>query len=123
MPSAFRRHTGSRRRRACHGDIVWHVSVLAEALRRWRLSGADLPARVEKGHVAGERRNRQTLRHREKVRRIAEAMDRRASQLGAMPQAREGALGKLQSESARVPAPRLDPAHVEKAMQSRELYG
>ena len=31
----------------CHGDPVRHVSVLAEPLRRWRLSGADFQARDE----------------------------------------------------------------------------
>ena len=35
-----------------------------------------------------------------------------------MSHAREG-LGELQSESDRVPAPRINPAHTDKAMQSR----
>lgn len=57
--------------------------------------GWNAGARGEENHVARERRDRQTLRHGEEVRRVAEAMDRRAHIRMArkMPKAREG-LGK-----------------------------
>ena len=42
---ARRRRSGPRRRRAVDGDAVRHVSILAEALCRRRLSGADLSVR------------------------------------------------------------------------------
>ncbi len=59
----------------------------------------------------------------QKIRRVAKALDRRAHLRLArkMPQAR-ARLGELQSESARLPAPRLDPPHVEKAMQSSVMF-
>ena len=85
--------------------------------------GPDIPASPEEDHVAREHRDRQALRHGEEVRRVAEAMDRRAHirVAGAMSLARQG-LGEFQSESARVPASRVDPPHAEKAMQSRIMF-
>ena len=47
-PRACRRHPGSRRRRAGDGHAVRPVSVPAEALCRWRLSGAEFQSAVRK---------------------------------------------------------------------------
>ena len=53
---------------------------------------------------------------------LAKAMGRRTHirMARTLPTARQG-LGKSQSKGARVPAPRLHQAHVEKAMQSRMI--
>ena len=103
--------------------LVARVSVSDEALRRWRIPGAYLRNRVEEGRGEHKRRNRQTLGRREIVRRVAQTLDRRTHLrlAGTMPQAR-ARLGKLQSESARVLAPCLDPAHAAKAMQSSLMF-
>src|SRR5208282_2607751 len=53
-------HAGSRRRRAADEHAVRSVPVSAEALRRWRLPGAAIPARHEAGLPADQRRDRQT---------------------------------------------------------------
>ncbi len=58
---ARRRYPGPRWRCTGHGDHVRPVSVLAETLRRWRLSRPGVPRRRHENTGTRERRNRQAL--------------------------------------------------------------
>src|SRR3954468_5939236 len=119
---ARRRHSGSRWRRVGDDDDVRPVSVPAETLCRWWLSRPGVPPRCEQYHGASECRDRQALGSRQRLCRAAKAMGGRTHirMARALPTARQG-LGKSQSKGARVPAPRLYQADVEKAMQSRMI--
>ena len=94
-----------------------------EAVRRWRLSGADLPKRAGEDPALSQNRDRQALRSGKRVRRAAQALDRRAYPRLAQPlsKARQG-LGMPQPQSARLPAPCLHPPHAAKTMQSHMMF-
>ena len=72
---------------------------------------------------ARERRDRQALRSSQRLRRLAQALDRRAHLRLArtMPKAGQG-LGVPQPQGARLPYARLHPPHAAKTMQSRMMF-
>ena len=70
----WRRHSGSRRRRLADGDLVWRVSVLAQALRRRRLPRGGVSGGGKTHNGASQRRNRQALGLRQRVRRLTKAL-------------------------------------------------
>src|SRR5271165_3428993 len=71
------RYPGSRRGRSGYGNIVWDVSVLEDALRRWRISRTEIRHRTGKSSSASRRSNRQAFRHRNRFQDRTQTMDRR----------------------------------------------
>ena len=80
-------------------------------------AGPVFRARRRQRHAEPGDRNRQTSRSRQRLRRRTQALDRRAHHWLAqsMPSARQG-LGEPQPQRARLPPPRLDPPHAQKAL-------
>ena len=112
-------HSGSRRRHVRDGYHVRLVSVPDETLRRWRLSRPAVSPRRCKGNVTGECGDRQALRSRKRICCPSEAVGRRTNvRMAWSVQASRQRLGESQSQGARISAPRFNPAHAEKAMQS-----
>ena len=72
---------------------------------------------------AGRSPDRQTIRPPKGLRRVAEAMGGRthAGLAQQMPQTGQG-LGEPQPEGPRIPAPRLNQTHGQKALQSIEMF-
>src|ERR1019366_9644791 len=92
-------------------------------LRRRRLSRAGVSGGDEAHHGAGQRRNRQALGLRQRVRRLAKALARRENFRMAQPLSPIGErLGVSRSKSPRIPATRLNPAHAAKAMHSNMMF-
>src|ERR1700691_5757674 len=118
-----RRHPGTRRRRHAAGHLVRDVPVSAEALCRRRLSGAGVPEGAEACPVPGRSPDRQTIRPPKGLRRVAEAMGGRthAGLAQQMPQTGQG-LGEPQPEGPRLPTPRLNQTHGQKALQDLEMF-
>ncbi len=83
--------------------VVRGVSVPAEALRGWRLSGAGVPQGGRSGDRGRQRRDRQTIGSGERLRRPATALGRREDIRLARPlsPAREG-LGMPLTQGARL---------------------
>jgi transposase len=122
-PRARRRHSGSRWRRTRHGDAIRSLSIPAEALRRWWLSRPLVSPRYGKNNGASKCRNRQAIRSREGLHRLAQAMGRRAHvRVAWTMQAPGQGLGKSQPPRPRIPTSRVDQAHAEKAMQSNMIF-
>src|SRR6476659_5530892 len=120
---ARRRHSGSRWRRTRHGDAIRSLSIPAEALRRWWLSRPLVSPRYGKNNGASKCRNRQAIRSREGLHRLAQAMGRRAHvRVAWKMQAPGQGLGKSQPPRPRIPTSRVDQAHAEKAMQSNMIF-
>ena len=120
---ARRRHSGSRWRRTRHGDAIRSLSIPAEALRRWWLSRPLVSPRYGKNNGASKCRNRQAIRSREGLHRLAQAMGRRAHvRVAWTMQAPGQGLGKSQPPRPRIPTSRVDQAHAEKAMQSNMIF-
>ena len=116
---ASRRPSGPRRRRTCDGDVVRNVPVLAEALRRRRLSRAAISNRRQESYEAGQRGDREAFRHRERLRAPAEAVGRGAHlRVVWKVQKTRKRLGVLEPKGPRLPTPRLHQANDEEAMQS-----
>ena len=68
-------------------------------------------------------RNRQTIGSGQRLRRPAQALDRRTHPRLAWPLPQTGqGLGMPQPQGARLPPPRLHPPHATKAMQSRMMF-
>jgi hypothetical protein len=73
--------------------------------------------------LAHHRRNRQKVRSSHRLRRAAQPLDRRSHLRLARPLPTTGqGLGMPQTQSARLPAPRLHPPHAAKTMQSRMMF-
>ena len=70
------RYPGSRRGRSGYGNIVWDVSVLEDALRRWRISRTEIRHRTGKSSSASRRSNRRAFRHRNRFQDRTQTMDR-----------------------------------------------
>jgi hypothetical protein len=68
------------------------------------------------------RRDRQAIGPSQRVRHSAKALDRRTHPRLARPLPQTGQGLGIQSQGARLPAPRLHPSHAAKAMQSRMMF-
>src|SRR6478736_10116649 len=76
-----------------------------------------------KNNGASKCRNRQAIRSREGLHRLAQAMGRRAHvRVAWTMQAPGQGLGKSQPPGPRIPTSRVDQAHAEKAMQSNMIF-
>jgi hypothetical protein len=82
---AFRRHPGSRWRHPVAGHAVRSVSIPREAVCRQRLSRPDFCERARRNPASPRNRNRQTIRSRQRIRAIAQALDRDRSYNVAKP--------------------------------------
>ena len=95
------------------------MPVLAEALRRRRLSRAAISNRRQESYEAGQRGDREAFRHRERLRAPAEAVGRGAHlRVVWKVQKTRKRLGVLEPKGPRLPTPRLHQANDEEAMQS-----
>src|SRR5260370_18100043 len=102
--------------------MVWPASITAEALRRRRLSGADLSVRRSQNPPANRRGDRQALRYRKGLCGLAQAMDRRTHHRLAQPLPPLGqGLGVPQPKGLGVLAPRLNPPHADKALPEKTM--
>src|SRR6478736_7843242 len=76
-----------------------------------------------KNNGASKCRNRQAIRSREGLHRLAQAMGRRAHvRVAWTMQAPGQGLGKSQPPGPRIPTSRVDQVHAEKAMQSNMIF-
>src|SRR5882672_54045 len=114
---ALRRHSGPRWRHLTSGDDERPVSIPREAFCRQRLSGADFCERARQNPASSRNRNRQTIRSRQRVRTVTQALDRRTNHRMAqsLSPARQG-LGKSQPQRPRVLETCLHPPHAAKAL-------
>ena len=97
--------------------------VLGEVVAHFhRLSGTEIPQRAANDLAPPRNADRQAFRS-EAICGAAQALDRRAYPRLAqpLPKARQG-LGEPQSQSARILAPRLNPPHAPKTLQSRLIF-
>ena len=100
------------------GEPVRAVSISAEALRRWRLSGAEVPTRIGPGLPRREPRDRATVRHGS-ICGAAEAMERRAyHRLAQSVPSPEQRLGVLEPKCPCFPTLGVDQADGAKLCQS-----
>src|SRR3954451_22874075 len=115
------RHPGPRRRRAADEFATRPVSILAEALRRQRISGTKIPARTGTGLRTHQRRDFEALRCRQ-VCGVAEALDRRTDNWMAQPLPAPGqGLGMPEPKWPRVPTLGVCPADDAKALSGHDM--
>src|SRR6476661_6182983 len=90
-----------------------------DAVRRPRISRTKICEGACKSSSASRHRNCQTFRSGQRICGLAQTLDRRAHYCVAqsLPKARQG-LGESQPKGARVLAPRLNPPHAQKTLQS-----
>ena len=100
----------------CLGSNVAQA-IPREAVCRQRLSGADFCERARQNPTSSRNRNRQTIRSRQRVRAVTQALDRRTNHRMAqsLSPARQG-LGKSQPQRPRVLETCLHPPHAAKAL-------
>ena len=115
---SFRRHSGSRRRHLAAFDAVRPLSLSRKTVRRQRVSRADLCRRARRHSASCKDRDCQTLRSGERLRDLAQALDRRAVDRMAEPLSKTGqGLGEPQRHSPCLPPFRLHSTHATKALQ------
>src|SRR5215475_13940865 len=116
-----RRHLAERRE-AIGMIIKVALLVFIAVVRRRRLSGTEIPQCAANDLAPPRNADRQAFRS-EAICGAAQALDRRAYPRLAqpLPKARQG-LGEPQSQSARILAPRLNPPHAPKTLQSRLIF-
>lgn len=115
---SLRRHSGSRRRRLAAFGAVRPLSLSRKTVRRRRVSRAGLCQRARRHSASCKDRDRQTPRSGERLRDLAQALDRRAADRMAEPLSKTGqGLGEPQRHSRRLPPFRLPSTHATKALQ------
>ena len=119
---SYRRYSGSRWRRIRHGDHVRHVSVPDKTLRRWRLSRPVVSPRRGK-NIGAANFELIKFRSHKRICRPPEALGGRTNVRMARPvQASRQRLGESQPKGTRISAPRFNPPHAQKTMQSRTIF-